>query len=264
VPIPGRARRPTPEEARRRRLAVTLGALVVAVALAVVVGDRRNDDEGPMAVADATTSTAMAQVAGSTTTAPHSPTVVADPLSLTVLVNKVWRLPPGWEPPDLVVPAVPFTFPEDDPKRQLRAPAARALEELFGAAEAAGTPLAAVSGYRSEATQAELFDQAVEEDGEAEAERRQARPGHSEHQTGLAMDVTTADGACPAEACFGLTPAAAWLAAHAAEHGFVVRYPADGEARTGYAFEPWHLRYVGVGVATRLTRDGLVLEELPG
>ena len=190
--------------------------------------------------------------------------MVADPLSLTVLVNKTWRLPPGWEPPDLVEPRVAFTFAGADPKRLLRQPAAAALEALFVAASDAGTPLAAVSGYRSEQKQAELYALSVSEQGEIQADLHSARPGHSEHQTGLAMDVTSADGSCPAEDCFGSTPAAAWLAAHAAEFGFIIRYPPGKEAVTGYAYEPWHLRYVGVEVARQLADEGLVLEELVG
>ena len=260
---PRRVPRPTPQQARRRRLAVTGAALVLAVGVGVGAGLLRDDDAVRTDATSATTGP-PASIRGTTTVPPTQPTVVADPLALTVLVNKVWRLPPGWEPPDLAEPAVPFTFEDADPKRLLRAPAAQALERLFAAADDAGHPLAAVSGYRSEATQAELFDAAVEQHGPLEAERRQARPGHSEHQTGLAMDVTGADGACPADPCFGDTPEAAWLVGHAAEHGFVIRYPAGGEGRTGYWYEPWHLRYVGVEVAEELTAGGLVLEELPG
>jgi D-alanyl-D-alanine carboxypeptidase len=187
--------------------------------------------------------------------------VVTDPESITVLVNKTWRLPPGWQPPDLVPPDVAFVFDGPSPKRLLRTEAAAALEELFAAAEGDGLPLAAVSGFRTEQTQAQLFDAYVARDGEAEASRYSARPGHSEHQTGLAMDVTGRDGACAAEPCFAGTPEAVWLAAHAAEHGFVIRYPEGAEAITGYLHEPWHLRYVGVGVATDLVARGLTLDE---
>lgn len=242
----------------RRTVAVT--AALGVVLLGVLVAGRGDDGgaNGPAQAPGATTST-QAPV----TTAPAAVTVVADPLSETVLVNKRWRLPPGWEPPDLVEPAVAFTFSGDDPKRLLRAPAARALESLFAAAAEAGTPLAAVSGYRSEQTQADLYGLAVSQRGETQADAHQARPGHSEHQTGLAMDVTGADGTCAVEDCFGATPQAAWLAQHAAEHGFIVRYPAGKEAVTGYAYEPWHLRFVGIDLAQRLTADGLALEEHP-
>jgi D-alanyl-D-alanine carboxypeptidase len=78
------------------------------------------------------------------------------------------------------------------------------------------------------------------------------------------MDVTGLDGRCPAEDCFAGTPEARWLAAHAHERGFVIRYPEGKEAVTGYDYEPWHLRYVGPAVAAELTRRGLTLDELAG
>ncbi len=251
--------RPTRRQLVLRRAVVGGVALVLVALVALVIG--RLADEPDTVTADTSTTTTSSGL-GSATTAPSEVTTVADPLAVTVLVNKVWRLPPGWEPPDLVEPAVAFTFAGDEPKRRLREPAARALESLFGAAAEAGTPLAAVSGYRSEQTQADLFARAVERQGEAQAAEQHARPGHSEHQTGLAMDVTGADGSCAVEDCFAATPAAAWLAAHAAEHGFVVRYPAGKEAITGYAHEPWHRRSVGTDLAQRLASEGRVLEEL--
>jgi D-alanyl-D-alanine carboxypeptidase len=211
----------------------------------------------------AVTTTTTSVVASTTTTT----VVVAlpsstDPASVAVLVNKAHGLPPGWVPPDLTVPAIPFNFAGDDPKRELRVLAARAAESLFAAAAADGVPLLGVSGYRSEKTQGDLYGLAVSRHGRAVADRSTARPGHSEHQTGLALDVAGADGRCPAEACFAGTPAAAWLAAHAHEHGFIVRYTAAKEAVTGYEPEPWHLRYVGPEVARELTTKGLALEEL--
>lgn len=238
---------------------LAIGVLVVLTSglLAGDPGDRDRDGTS-------TTTSAERPPDGTTTTRPTEVTVVADPESMIVLVDKWWRLPVGWTPPDLVEPQVPFTFTGPDPKRMLRAEAARALEGLFAAAAANGTPLAAVSGFRSEQVQADLFDLAVERYGTTEAERRSARPGHSEHQTGLAMDVTRSDGTCAAEACFADTPEARWLEQHAAAHGFIVRYPAGGEALTGYEHEPWHLRYVGVEVARLLSEHGLVLEQLPG
>lgn len=244
-----------------RRQLVIRRTVAAALALALVLlglwlASEPAGDAPPSADARTTTTSPAP-----TTTAQSSVTVVSDPSSITVLVNKHRRLPPGWAPPDLVEPDVAFTFSGEDPKRRLREPAARALESLFAAAARAGTPLAAVSGYRSEQTQADLYGLAVSQRGEAAADAHHARPGHSEHQTGLAMDVTSADGTCAVEDCFGATPAAAWLASHAAEHGFIVRYPAGKEAITGYGYEPWHLRFVGVEVAQQLAAAGLVLEE---
>jgi D-alanyl-D-alanine carboxypeptidase len=143
----------------------------------------------------------------------------------------------------------------------MRREAARALASLFGAARSDGLPLVGVSAYRSEARQRDLFAQYRRRDGADAAETYSAPPGTSEHQTGLAIDVTGADGRCAASACFGARPEAAWLAAHASTNGFVVRYPAGKELVTGYRSEPWHLRYVGVDLARRLAATGRALEE---
>lgn len=183
------------------------------------------------------------------------------PDAVDVLVNKRVRLPRGFRPHNLVVPNVPFIFSGFDEKRQLRRIAARALERLFEAAAGDGIGLAGVSGYRSEATQRSLFAHYVAEMGLIAASRVSARPGHSEHQTGLAIDVTGADGRCPASSCFAGTPPARWIARHAARYGFVVRYPADGEASTGYSYEPWHLRYLGRALAGALAASQLTYEQ---
>ena len=238
---------------RRARLAVlaVLGAGVLAA------GAGLQADDQP----DATATTTVPARPATTTTTVALPSFT-DPASIGVLVDRTHGLPSGWVPPDLVAAEVPFTFAGDDPKRLLRAEAAAALEGLFADAATAGVPLRAVSGYRSESTQADLYALAVRHHGRAEADRTNARPGHSEHQTGLAMDVTGADGRCPAEACFGATPAARWLVDHAPARGFVVRYPAGKEAVTGYGYEPWHLRYVGARIAAELVQRGITLDEL--
>ena len=87
-----------------------------------------------------------------------------------------------------------------------------------------------------------------------------SRQGHSEHQTGLAVDVTGADGRCPASACFAGTRPARWLTTNASRFGFIVRYPAGAERVTGYAHEPWHLRYLGRRLAADVAASGLPYE----
>ena len=164
-------------------------------------------------------------------------------------------------PGDLVLLDVDFTFEAIDPRRFLRQEASEALNELFAASEAARLPLLGVSGFRSAETQAELFDDYAATDGVVAADRYSARPGHSEHQSGLAIDVVGADGECPTVACFAERPEAAWLAAHAHEHGFIIRYPRDGETSTGYLYEPWHLRYVGPKVAAEIYGNDETLEQ---
>jgi zinc D-Ala-D-Ala carboxypeptidase len=188
-------------------------------------------------------------------------TVAANPNDYTVLINKSVMLPNPYTPADLVEPNVRFIFAEKHEKRFLRKDAARALEQMFAAAEQDGIYLAGVSGYRSYDTQKGLFNYYVQTQGEETARRYSAEPGHSEHQTGLAMDVSGSTGACAADDCFAGTPEAEWLASHAAAHGFIIRYPKGKEAVTGYAYEPWHLRYVGVELAAQIMSKGLTLEE---
>lgn len=185
----------------------------------------------------------------------------ADPKSIAVLVNKELALPEDYEPSDLVYPDVRFTFKEKIEKRMMRSEAAKALEEMFAGAEQDGIYLAGVSAYRSHSTQRSLFNRYVERDGEAKAKTYSAVPGHSEHETGLAIDVSGSDGKCAAEDCFGGTKEAEWLAQHSAEYGFIIRYPEGKESITGYKYEPWHLRYVGKEIAADIFARDITLEE---
>lgn len=187
--------------------------------------------------------------------------VTANPEDIAVLVNKTSKLPEDYNPNDLVEPNVPFIFKEKSEKRMLRKEAASALEDLFEAAKKDGLPLAGVSGYRSHATQRTLYNNYVKRDGEAAASKYSAKPGHSEHETGLAIDVTGSNGKCPAQDCFGDTKEAKWLAEHASEYGFIIRYLKGKESITGYQYEPWHLRYVGKNVAKEIAKQGISLEE---
>ncbi|RUT33359.1 D-alanyl-D-alanine carboxypeptidase family protein [Paenibacillus zeisoli] len=184
-----------------------------------------------------------------------------DPESDAVLVNKQFGLPDDYEPKDLVYPNVPFTFSEKIDKRKMRKEAAAALEEMFAGAEKDGISLAGVSAYRSKKTQTSLFNRYVKKDGLEKAKTYSAVPGYSEHQTGLAIDVSGSDGKCAAESCFGGTKEAEWLKEHAQEYGFIIRYPEGKESITGYKYEPWHIRYVGKDIAQDVTSKGITLEE---
>ncbi|MEF2968241.1 D-alanyl-D-alanine carboxypeptidase family protein [Paenibacillus sp. M1] len=190
-----------------------------------------------------------------------SKAAMADPESVAVLVNKEFALPDDYEPDDLVYPDVRFTFKDKIEKRMMRSEAASALEELFAGAEEDGIYLAGVSAYRSHSTQTSLFNRYVEKDGLEKAKTYSAVPGHSEHETGLAIDVSASDGKCAAEDCFGETKEAAWLAEHATDYGFIIRYPEGQEDITGYKYEPWHLRYVGKEIAGEIASRGITLEE---
>jgi D-alanyl-D-alanine carboxypeptidase len=187
--------------------------------------------------------------------------VVAKPESLTVLVNKQNSLPSDYEPTDLVYPNVPFVFSEKIEKRKMRKTAADALEQLFAGAEKDGIHLAGVSAYRSYATQKSVYQRYVLKDGEEKAKSYSAVPGTSEHETGLAVDVTGSNGKCAAEDCFAGTKEANWIDQHAAEYGFIIRYPKGKAAITGYQYEPWHIRYVGKDLSKEIVSKGITLEE---
>ncbi|MEH6947202.1 M15 family metallopeptidase [Bacillus sp. JJ634] len=186
---------------------------------------------------------------------------LAEPENIAVLVNKEYSLPEDYKPADLIYPKVDFIFKEKIEKRMMRAEAAKALEKMFRAAKKQNLHLAGVSAYRSHETQVSLFNNYVKRDGLENAKTYSALPGTSEHETGLAIDVTTADGACAAQDCFGDTAEAEWLAKHGHEYGFIIRYPEGKEHITGYKYEPWHLRYLGIEAATEIFENGITLEE---
>ena len=139
-------------------------------------------------------------------------------------------------------------------------PTAKAeLLKLIAAMQQAGFPISDnYSGFRSYETQTQLYQDYVNKDGKAEADRYSARPGYSEHQTGLAFDLIGTNGDLVTE-----EKAAQWLLDHAADYGFVVRYLKGKEKETGYMAEEWHLRYVGKE-AKDIAASGLSLEEYYG
>lgn len=180
--------------------------------------------------------------------------------SITALVNKEYGLSEDYIPEDLVTVDVP-TVLENPEVKQLREEAATSLKEMFAEAEESGYYLHARSGYRSHDTQVQLFNNYAEEHGEEKANTYSAKPGHSEHQTGLVMDVTSESVNLELEESFGETEEGIWLSKHAHEFGFIIRYPENQEEITGYIYEPWHIRYLGVDVATVVYESGLTYEE---
>lgn len=182
-----------------------------------------------------------------------------DPDSIHVLVNRLNPLDPlDYAPQDLV--AVPLRSTREE--MMLREEASGALVELFEAAESEGRDLTVTSTYRSFEYQQHLFDTRVAEFGTAAAEEYTARPGHSEHQTGLAADVIAHDHPwCGLGSCFGDTEEGLWVAENAHRFGFVIRYQEGTEEITGFAPEPWHLRYVGVETAQEVHSEDIPLEE---
>jgi D-alanyl-D-alanine carboxypeptidase len=187
---------------------------------------------------------------------------VDDPSSLWVVNNKLRPLNPiGYVPADLVTVKVRAIS-----NGQMRQPAATALEAMFAAAAAEGAgQLQIQNAYRSYATQLSVHARLVASLGAAKADAQSARAGYSEHQTGLAVDVAAYPSKCNITACFSTTPQGQWLAANSWRFGFILRYPADKVAVTGYIFEPWHFRYVGAPLSTEMHVTGVsTLEEFFG
>lgn len=183
---------------------------------------------------------------------------IDDPMSIWVVSNKLRPLDPvEFHPTDLVMPE----GVENEFTQPLREPAARAVEDMLAGAQQAGFSFRIISAYRDVGTQRALYDSYVARDGQALADTYSARPGHSEHQTGLVADLDDYSG-CYLNACFGKTPVGAWLTEHAAEYGFIIRYPDGHEHITGFTYEPWHFRYVGTDLAIEMRDTGvLTLEE---
>ena len=173
-----------------------------------------------------------------------TPTASANPIdvasSTLVVVNKLR-------------PLNPITYvPKLDKSINLAVPAADAYRKLKAAvAKAKMGTLCLNSGYRSYKTQTNTYANALRLYGKKVAEALAAHPGHSEHQTGLAADVSTTALGCRI-GNFGASKTSAWIAANAHTYGFIVRYPKNQQAITGYQYEPWHLRFVGVDVATQM------------
>ena len=151
-----------------------------------------------------------------------------------------------------------YSLPEDYNPGGLLPECKEAFALMQRAAAAKGLNIYVSSGFRSYASQKSIYNRYVGRDGRALADTYSARPGHSEHQTGLAVDLNTITQS------FGRTKEGRWVAEHCHEYGFIIRYPEGKSHITGYCFEPWHLRYVGIDAATEIARSGLCLEEYYG
>jgi D-alanyl-D-alanine carboxypeptidase len=160
-------------------------------------------------------------------------------------------------PPDLVAIGPGYIVPGF--AGSLRAEANQALKQMLSAAYDAGNDIYARSAYRSYSEQASTFAYWVSVLGEAEARRVSAEPGHSEHQLGTTADLTDASVGYQLVESFAGTASGQWLTANAYRYGFALSYPAGAEAVTGYAYEPWHWRYIGVDAAAAWQASGLPL-----
>jgi zinc D-Ala-D-Ala carboxypeptidase len=237
-----------------RRILTIIAVLLLALAAAAVyfvIGQSKTED----AVAADQTRAQQVEVPEAKTDQPTELSKdlysLTDPTSLWVVANKQRRLQPAeYIPDDLVVPDIPMKAGITSSENRLRKVTADALSKLAAAAKTDGLTLTMQSGYRSYSYQTALYNRYVGEQGQATADTQSARAGHSEHQTGLAVDLGgTTRPACNVEDCYKDTPEGKWIAANAHKYGFIIRYPEGKQSVTGYIYEPWHLRFVGTELA---------------
>jgi D-alanyl-D-alanine carboxypeptidase len=249
-------RRHSPQVYRTRRaIAATVLVVLLAVAWKAV------GPGGGEAAAPTTTSSST------TTTLPALPKCVdgevisgQDPKNgwATILVDTQLSIPATYGPPDLHnISDAGFPFTDGVALRGFVMADLKALRE---AAAANGTPIKVIVGYRSYQRQEDLYARRTDELGASEAGSRVARPGHSEHQLGTTLDITS-ENLTDVDQSWGATPTGQWIASHAHEYGFILSYPADASGATCYDFEPWHLRYVGREEAADVIKQRLTLRE---
>ncbi len=169
-----------------------------------------------------------------------------------MLVNKYYYLTEDYEPSDLVTLTSKYNSGVNS---KMRKEAADHFMEMSDAATLDNITIKNASGYRSYAYQVNLYDKYAQRDGKKAADTYSARPGFSEHQTGLVSDINQIDNS------FENTDAFKWLQKNAYKYGFILRFPKDKEDITGYQYEPWHYRYVGTKVAKQMHDENLTLEE---
>lgn len=169
----------------------------------------------------------------------------------TILINREHPLPEDYIPEHLVDAGLPFDAMPGEQKRLLKETAAFAASELIGRSRSEGLSLYCISGYRSYLRQKELYT----------GSPFVAPPGTSEHQSGLALDLSCPELSLELNETFAETREGIWLKNHAALYGFILRYPKNKEHITGFPWEPWHIRYVTRPLASYLTMTGLTLEE---
>ena len=182
-----------------------------------------------------------------------TPETIEDPDDITVLVNKQYAIPEDYVPDDLVTVV--------DSSQQLRKEAAEAYEAFYNAAVAKGISIYSISGYRTNETQTLYWNNQVKVRGEEYASQYSAYPLRSEHQLGLAIDISYMTESDRLSESVADSEIGQFIVSDAYKYGFILRYPEDKTNITNYGYEPWHIRYVGVELATKLYEEDLTLEE---
>ena len=173
--------------------------------------------------------------------------------SITVVITKRRPLDPVSYVPDGLVP---LSGVPGGGSQKMRREAAAAMTRMYEAANDAGAPFSILTAYRSYNFQQGVYGADARRSGTAAADTRVARPGYSEHQTGLAADINDVP-ANKLQQSFGQSAAGRWIRDHAHEYGFVVSYPDGSQDVTGYKYEPWHIRYVGTDVSRAMHEQGV-------
>lgn len=185
----------------------------------------------------------------------------SSPDSLWTIVSKTHEISVDYVPTPIEIPDVETRTDKSDDEQSVRSDVATPIKKMFTQALVDGHSLMIGSGYRSAALQAIYFNSLASSVGEETANQSIARPGQSEHQTGLAVDISTLSQQCYLNKCFATTEDGLWLADNAYKYGFILRYPEGKETITGYQYKPWHFRYVGIDLATALHESNLTLDE---
>lgn len=184
---------------------------------------------------------------------------ILEPENTLVLIKKGFILPKDYEPKDLVEPNIPIA--SDTKNRKLRKDAAKALEQMYQDALKQDYHLVLNSGYRSYASQTKIYDEYFKKYDEVTAAGLVAKPGSSEHQLGLGVDLTSQSVIDKKRLVFGDTEEYKWVIKNAYKYGFILRYPKNRSSLTGTANEPWHFRYVGKKVAKIIYDNNWTLED---
>lgn len=251
------------KKTKRRKPLLLYLALLVVITAGVFAFIYRSLWYGDLSVTESATNyQASATPTVTPTIVPEQTVAQTWPIELTLdqassvraVVNKKHKLPNDYVPAGLT--GIDGGY--------LKLAAAQAMQSLISDAALNGYDIYTASDYRSFSEQEALYNRYVQSDGQAAADTFSARPGFSEHQTGLVADVAERNTGCVIMTCFGNTPVGQWIANNSYKYGFIVRYPEGKDSITGYQYEPWHLRYIGIPAALGVYKSGLTMDEYFG